>query len=526
MQIPAIRISKAKGWRVAVADGNPDAHAKSMADVFECIDLKDGDGMLGFARELGDRGGIDGVFTAGTDFSSTVAWVSEKLGLPGISYRTALKATDKCLMRQTFAEVGVPSPRFACWNGEREPSAAASGIPFPVVVKPVDNMGARGVCRVTGPERLADACLRARSLSRSARVIIEEYMDGPELSLDAVVYRGEIMICGVADRIIRFAPNFVEMGHTMPTELTHDVRSQVEEVFRAGIRAIGIDMGAAKGDIKCTPKGPMVGEIAARLSGGYMSGWTYPFASGVEVTEAALNIALGIPPGDLIPRLSNISAERAFISIPGIVREVLGLEEARRGAEVREVFLRVAPGQEVAFPTNNVEKCGNAITSAATRETAVLSAEWAISRILIRLRPLNGETDRFLFGNNPEEDGLGAYRLMNEENKSAVAGMPFYGGNPAALDPGQALRFIPLPRPETESARDWHGFPLQEAVERITSSWDVASGTPSADFVLGRIFWLAFLRGSVQGVVYLLDSLREAARKGSAREYMSRICGS
>mgnify|MGYP002388944453 CR=1 FL=1 len=124
-------------------------------------------------------------------------------------------------------------------------------------------------------------------------------MDGPELSLDAIVWRGRVTVCGVADRIIRFPPFFVEMGHTMWSALPADDRSAVERVFTDGIRALGIDNGAAKGDIKLTSRGPMVGEIAARLSGGYMSGWTFPLASGVEVTRAALRVAAGLEPGDL-----------------------------------------------------------------------------------------------------------------------------------------------------------------------------------------------------------------------------------
>ena len=109
----------------------------------------------------------------------------------------------------------------------------------------------------------------------------------------------------------------------------------------------------------------MVGEIAARLSGGYMSGWTFPLASGVEVTEAALNIAVGLPPGDLAPRLRKVCAERALISIPGIVERGRG---RRRGAEAeaesKRSFLRVAPGDTVVFPSNNVQKCGNVLAVA------------------------------------------------------------------------------------------------------------------------------------------------------------------
>ncbi len=217
MQEPGIRIARRKGWRVILADGNPRATARDRADVFAPIDLKDKEGLAAFARSIQRESGLDGVFTAGTDFSSSVAWVAEKLGLPGIPYATAMRATDKCLMRESFAAAGVPSPLFFCWAGTGTPqSRIPPGMTFPMVVKPVDNMGARGVRRVEDDRQLTDACAAALPLSRSSRVIVEEYMDGPEFSLDAIVYKGNVSICGVADRLIRFPPFFVEMGHTMP----------------------------------------------------------------------------------------------------------------------------------------------------------------------------------------------------------------------------------------------------------------------------------------------------------------------
>ncbi len=110
MQLPGIRLAKQSGWRVIVADGNMEALGSPLADHFEAVDLKDKDGLLAVARQYHTRYGLDGVFTAGTDFSSSVAWVSEKMGLPGITFEAAMRATDKCLMREAFQRAGVPSP--------------------------------------------------------------------------------------------------------------------------------------------------------------------------------------------------------------------------------------------------------------------------------------------------------------------------------------------------------------------------------------------------------------------------------
>ena len=518
MQLPGIRLAKQSGWRVIVADGNMEALGSPLADHFEAVDLKDKDGLLAVARQYHTRYGLDGVFTAGTDFSSSVAWVSEKMGLPGITFEAAMRATDKCLMREAFQRAGVPSPAFVCLSGSLDPGASLGGLQFPLVVKPVDNMGARGVRRVDSREALLDAYRSALPLSRSSRVIVEEFMEGPELSLDAVVYGGKVTVCGVADRHIFFPPSFVEMGHTMPTSLDPPAVRRIEEVFEAGIRAIGIQNGAAKGDIKLTAHGPMVGEIAARLSGGYMSGWTFPLSSGVEVTQAAMNIAVGLPPGDLAPRLTRVVAERAFISIPGRVMRVAGEEEARRLPGVAEVFVRAAPCDNVVFPTNNVEKCGNVITIGDTREDAERTARTALSRIFIHLEPLNHLTTRFLF----RGAGTDAFQTPDQPLLSAVETMPPFRGSfedqrPGSLVKVQAIRGLPDP-----SCRDWHGLPFAEAVRiALDGVGTLVDGPEAGGLVLCGLFWRAVLRGSAQGGRYLLDSVREASRRGALGELLA-----
>ncbi len=519
MQEPGIRIARRRGWRVILADGNPHAVARDKADVFEAIDLKDKNALLAFARAIREESGLDGVFTAGTDFSSSVAWVAEKLRLPGISYATAMRATDKCLMREAFATGGVPSPLFFCWVGSGAPqSCIPPGMAFPLVVKPVDNMGARGVRRVDDVQQLEEACAAALALSRTSRVIVEEYMEGPEFSLDAIVYQGNVTVCGVADRLIRFPPSFVEMGHTMPTGVAPETVRAVESVFLAGIRALGIDNGTAKGDIKLTEKGPMVGEIAARLSGGFMSGWTFPLATGVEVTEAALNIAVGLPPGDLAPRQRQVCAERALISLPGIVAEVTGAEDARAVAGIAEVFLRTAAGDTVVFPSNNVQKCGNVLAVGTTLAEADLAASCALGRIQIRLSPLVPVTTGHLL----REGAHRCFAGLPAEVEREIASMPAFRGDTFEIDFAGPLDIGVLAGWERLAAKDWHGMGFADSVRLACERGSGSLREPAAGgFQLAGIFWRALARGGHQGAVYMMDSVREAARRGELRRFLA-----
>jgi biotin carboxylase len=563
MQGPAIRIAKELGFYTVVVDGSASAPCITYADKFEHIDLKEKEGIEALARSLLDSG-LGGIMTAGTDFSATVAWVAEKLGLPGIPYEAALNASDKARMRTCFKKASLPSPEYVVitkegsgeWGGgnaasgsgeergKSPPSLQPSELPLPpsagdtpatppsplspphsllptphspLVIKPVDNMGGRGCCRVDSMEEFQEAAADALRFSRSGRAIVEAFMEGPEFSVDAIVYHGEITICGLADRHIFFPPYFIEMGHTMPTEIAPEQQAMILETFCAGVRALGLadthSIGAAKGDIKLTPQGPMIGEIAARLSGGYMSGWTYPYASGVEPVRAAILAAMGRKPDGLAPLKNWTSAERAFISIPGTVKSISGTEKARGLPHVQDLFFRTAEGDKVDFPRNNVSKCGNIISAAPNRAAAISAAESAAKTILIRLDPEDSRTAKFLsspfltqrhkgtkeegkenadlteYGVNPSSSlcasvpsCLGVVSsstfppdafLLTDELKAALSALPETttlqcgGAAPPLPTPHSPLPILPFPAFTSSDLRDYMGRTVTESLEAI-----------------------------------------------------------
>jgi hypothetical protein len=289
--------------------------------------------------------------------------------------------------------------------------------------------------------------------------------------------------------------------------------------FSQAVQSLGITagVGAAKGDVKFTSRGPMIGEIAARLSGGYMSGWTYPYASGVEVTRGAIRLALGERPGDLDAKRNWTCAERAFISIPGKVRSIAGLEAARAGDHVKDLFLRIEPGSAVNFPENNVTKCGNVISAAPSREAAVNMAENAVRKVLIRLEPSNAETDKFLFSD--KQTGL-TYKFppdafqLTPALRSQLDALADPLPAPAANKDGLAL--YPFPGFTGSELRDYVGRTVEESLEAVRKltglplpiAGEPSPGTPGSPYLmLGRRFWAALIRGGFQGAVYLVDTL-------------------
>lgn len=501
MQGPAIDAAKAMGWRCSVVDGDPLAPLRDRADCFAHIDLKDVEGITAFARRLKESRGLDGVFTAGTDFSLSVAQVAEALGLPGIPVEAARNASDKARMRACFDRASVPSPRFVTVDSPdsiHQPLARGT-LSFPLVVKPVDSMGARGCRRVEGLRALEEAITDALRYSRSGKAIVEEFIDGPEYSIDALVVDGKIHICGVADRHIYYPPYFIEMGHTLPARLSADALEEMIEVFSRGVRALGITSGAAKGDVKRSAKGPVIGEIAARLSGGYMSGWTYPLASGVPLTKAALEIAIGCAPSSLVPRWQRSAAERAFISIPGRIRSVEGTAAVRALPGVDSLFVRVKSGDEVDFPVNNVSKAGNVIAVADDGDTAIACAERAAAAIEIVLSVPDSRTEAFLEG-----------PLDSESFPPPAFSLP--GSVAAALDCGSLPKLTDLFE-SSHPVRDWQGRTPREALDLVARHAGCALDESGGPHTPPPAFWRAFFRGSWQGGLYWLEREGPSGRR-------------
>ncbi|MBO7484862.1 MAG: ATP-grasp domain-containing protein [Spirochaetaceae bacterium] len=512
MQKPAVESAKKLGWHVTVADGNPSAVCAPLADQFENIDLKDLPALSDLCKKMKAGDGLDAVFTAGTDFSAAVAYLAEQNGLPGHSYEAACNATDKIRMRKCFAAANVKSPAFVEVSGS---SVNDVSVPFgfPVVVKPVDNMGARG-CRICRTEsELNQALKTAVSFSRTGRAVVEEYMDGPEFSLDSLLYEGKLVITGFADRHIFYPPYFIEMGHTMSTELPPEKLQEVAVTFEKGIRALGLSCGACKGDMKLTSKGAGIGEIAARLSGGYMSGWTFPYASGINLTEQALLIAMGIKPPlfeesslSKMKKLSEnvwyyepkkYSAERAWVSIPGVVKEIYGYEKAEKIRELKDLLPRAENGSNVVFPVNNVEKCGNCITLARTRKKAVISCEDAVKNIVMRLKTDEQVTEDFL---NQKTDFPPSAFVISEEDYAKIESL----SDCTVYDTGKKWqKQIPsFLLKYTNSLMDWNHKTMKDALNQFeTYFWGKVE-------VPCKIFWKYLLRGSVQGLLYLADKIK------------------
>ncbi len=428
LQTPAIDTAKKMGYQVIVTDYNPEAIGMKHADIPIVMSTRDIQGSVRIAKQQNEITPISGVLTVGTDASQTVAAVANALNLPGIRFEDAEAATNKIKMRMRFKEHNIPSPAFLPVWSLSDAKKACKILGFPLVIKPSDNMGARGVIKIENANQISDAFKFAKSASPSGDLIIEQFMDGPELSIDAIIYNGEVTITGVADRIIEFPPNFVETGHNMPSALPEDMIKDACDVMKRGIQALGLTIGAAKGDIKVTKTGAMIGELAARLSGGFMSAYTYPLSSGVDLMKAAIEVALGQEPGNLEPVLNRVSIERAIICKPGIVKKISGLEEALKVPGIEAIFLNIKEGDLVVMPRSNVEKSGHIIAVANTLNEAEAAVTECFNLLKIETTDDSEVTMRAIHASAREKFKKICYVCRNCDGTNCASGVPGMGG--------------------------------------------------------------------------------------------------
>lgn len=399
LQMPLIETAKAMGLFTIVFDMTLEAPGMKAAHLPVTMSTRDIDGCVREAKRLRETMQIHGVVTAGTDASRAVAAIAGALELPGIRYADAEAASNKVLMRKRLKQQGVPGPDFRSVWSIKEAREAMDELTFPLVLKPADNMGARGVIKIKTRDEIYSAFRHAKKYSPTGEMILEEFMEGPELSIDALAWKGQIRLTGVADRIIAREPYFVELGHNMPSSLPASVLEEAEEVMKAGMRALGIHTGAGKGDIKVArlPVGQKnsrhaapyddyavkVGEITARLSGGFMSSHTFPLHSGINLHKAAIQIALGDEPSSLEPTRNLVAIERGILSSPGKILELNGVAEMSQVKGIEHIFFTKKTGEIIQEATSNLDKVGHVIALASTLEEAESAAQECLRRVQI-----------------------------------------------------------------------------------------------------------------------------------------------
>lgn len=376
LQLPAIKRAKELGYYVAVADYNPNAIGIKYADEYYNASTIDVDAITDVALKFKP----DGIMTLATDMPMrSIAVATKALGIPGISLETAIKATDKGEMIKAFKEYDVPSPWFYVISDFEQ--IKKLNITYPCIIKPTDNAGSRGVCLVENQEQLAKAFAYSVDASRSGSVIIEEYLTGQEVSVEAFIVDGKINILTITDKLTTGSPHFVEMGHSQPSQLSKAQVSEVESVAAKAIQAVGINSGPAHVEIMVTNSGPKMIELGARMGGDCITTHLVPLSTGIDMIQATIETSVGLIP-DVTTKWKKGSAIRFLRSNTGVIKEIIGEDEAIDVLGVKEVSFTKREGDTVTDIHSSVDRIGYVIAQAETAHEAVQICDNVLNNVL------------------------------------------------------------------------------------------------------------------------------------------------
>lgn len=380
LQLPAINIAKELGHYVTVADFDPGAVGINYADEYFNVSTNDIDAICDIAKRIQP----DGIMTLATDMPlRSVAAATSMLGLPGISFETAVKATDKGEMIKAFKAHNVESPWYFISEQASEIKELMSRLTFPCIIKPVDNAGSRGVILVNEPEKLEEAYLYSRKHSREGKVIFEEYLSGKEVSVEIIIAEGVINILAITDKITTGAPHFVETGHSQQSQLKLSDIEKIKDLAVRSVNAIGIRTGAAHIEIMMTDNGPRMIELGARMGGDCITSHLVPLSTGINMVKAAIEVALGDKP-DIEAKFNRGSAIRYFNVSPGIISSIKGIEDARCINGLKECIILRNIGDEVNPVQSSLDRVGYVVAQGENAKDALNICEMALGRITIR----------------------------------------------------------------------------------------------------------------------------------------------
>lgn len=289
LQLPLVRKAQELGLEVhcfAWADG---AVCKDVADFFYPIDVKEKEQILDVCQHVG----INGITTIAADLPvSTINYVASKMGLISNPDEYSEVTTNKYKMRRCFMENDVPSPKFSLVKSDG--IFDVKGFQFPLIVKPTDRSGSKGVEKVLDSAQLDEAIRRAQEVSFHKEAIIEEFVTGREISVESISYKGEHTILQITDKVTTGAPFFVELEHHQPSSLPEGIKIKVRKIVLKALDALHIQYGASHSELKITEDGDIkVIEIGARMGGDFIGSNLVQLSTGYDFLKGVIEVALG-----------------------------------------------------------------------------------------------------------------------------------------------------------------------------------------------------------------------------------------
>ena len=384
LQIPVIKKAREKGYYVIAVDDDPNAPGMALADKAVVPGgLMNEEKMVVIAKEEH----VDGVIHPCSEVAMNVMGrINDELGLCGISKEIAIRATNKHLMREAFEKYGAPSPKSILTKDEEDAwNTFCNEFDTNAILKPSRNSGSRGIAKVVkGITKDEFTALYRRALdeSRDHQVLIEQFIEGPEFSVEIIVWQGVPHVLAVTDKKTTEAPYFVELGHNQPSLYPADIQQKLKDGAVAGCKALGLTNCAAHCELKIQNGEAYLMEIGARMGGDFISTELTHLSSGIDMVAATIDVVLGVEPNLQPMEDKHGVAIRYFTPKPGKVASIENTEMFN-DPDVYDAELYIKAGDEVREVKSSLDRSGHVIVTAVTAKEAIERAEHIIEKVNI-----------------------------------------------------------------------------------------------------------------------------------------------
>lgn len=376
------------------AAGTPIHPVIEHADNVLTAETNDVPALIEFLRAQHALLHFDGVVTVCDYYVGTVAEVAQALGLPQAFSANVVMERRKDLVRDALSAAGLPNPRYAVTQDWEATRAAAATIGYPLVAKPTDLASSAFVRLVHDESELQQAWAVLQAFPRNFReqprvplLLLEEYLLGEEVSVEACSYGGTTTILGITDKSITGHPYFVEDGHMFPARLHQADVHAVHELVQGALAAVGHDHGISHTEVKLTPQGPRIVEINPRPGGNYIAELVQR-VTGVDLLLAQIDLALGRSP-DLTPQPTGIASAAIRFVVPpraGRLQALHGAEQLDADPHLARWSLSDIADTEVAAPIDNACYLGHVVAFDRVGNQAREHAERAVAQLRFAYR--------------------------------------------------------------------------------------------------------------------------------------------
>ena len=382
-QVDAIIKAKEIGYEIYASDGDSRAPGFKQAHGSKVIDVKDVVANLSWAEKLG----IDGIISYASDITlPTVLAIRERLNLPGLGRRPMEVSLDKSRQRIIFENNKLPQPYFEVITNCQEAREAANHIGYPLIIKPVDNSGSRGVGLIENEGRLEKGFADAQHNSKCGEVIIEKYESGLELTIEGLSVNGKHHILAISDKEKPSSAPTAATQLAYPADITADQENQVRQLISSAYDAVGVDNTPTHSEIILTESGPKIVEIGCRGGGFYVFTRVVEAASGYDIVGNWTRLCAGDP-------VENVQVQRRgvvlrfLIATPGKLVKVHGLESAAaiKGVSAGSFYEQ---GDLVLEFSNDGSRSGWMITTGRNRDDALRKANQVSQLVHFETEPV------------------------------------------------------------------------------------------------------------------------------------------